>query len=71
MGQSSRKKMKLLENIPNLRADQLIINDLGKRVAEGVFESIGEMISTTGKIGASVLSLLMDPVYLANKDNAV
>lgn len=39
--------------------------------AEGVFESVGKMISTTGKIGADLLSLLMEPVYIAPEENPV
>lgn len=66
---AQKKQMNLLENIPNLNADQTIINDLGKSVAEGLFESVGEMISTTGKIGAGLLSLLMEPVYIVPQDN--
>lgn len=38
---------------------------------EGAFESVGEMISTTGKIGADLLSLLMEPVYIAPEENPV
>ncbi|MFP5082153.1 DUF5712 family protein [Pedobacter sp. JCM 36344] len=66
---AQKKQMKLLENIHNLKADQTIINDLGKSVAEGLFESVGEMISTTGKIGAGLLSLLTEPVYIIPEDN--
>ena len=66
---AQKKQMNLLENIPNLKADQTIINDLGKSVAEGVFESVGKMISTTGKIGADLLSLLMEPVYVAPQED--
>jgi len=62
---AQKKQMNLLENIPNLKADQTIINDLAKSVAKGAFQSVGEMISTTGKIGADLLSLLMEPVYVA------
>jgi len=60
-----KKQMNLLENIPYQKADQTIINDLAKSVAEGVFESVGEMIGTAGKLGADLLSLLMEPVYIA------
>lgn len=67
---AQKKQMNLLENIPNLKADQAIINDLGKSVAKGVFKSVGEMISTTGKIGTGLLNLLMEPVYIAPQDNA-
>ncbi|TKC57592.1 hypothetical protein FBD94_20135 [Pedobacter hiemivivus] len=49
----------------NQKADQYTINDLGKSVAEGLFESVGEMIGTTGKLGADLLSMLMKPVYIA------
>jgi hypothetical protein len=60
-----KKQMNLLQNIPNQKADQIIINDLGKSVAEGVFESVGEMIGTAGKLGADLLNILMEPVYVA------
>ena len=62
---AQKKQMNLLENIPNLQADQIIINDLGKSVAEGVFESVGEMIGTAGKLGADLLNILMEPVYVS------
>lgn len=65
-----KNQMNLLENIPYQKAEQYTINDLGKSVAEGVFESVGEMISTTGKIGAGLLSLLMEPVYIVPQDNS-
>jgi len=68
---AQKKQMNLLENIPNLKTDQTIINDLGKSVAEGVFESVGEMISTTGKIGADLLSMLTEPVYFAPQSNTI
>jgi len=60
-----KKQMNLLENIPNLKTEQSIVNNLGKSVAEGVFESVGEMIGTAGKLGADLLNILMEPVYIA------
>jgi len=68
---AQKTQMNLLQNIPNLKADQTIINDLRKSVAEGAFESFGAMIATTGKIGAGLLSLLMEPVYIAPEENPV
>ncbi|EEI89703.1 hypothetical protein HMPREF0765_4608 [Sphingobacterium spiritivorum ATCC 33300] len=66
-----KKQMNLLENIPYQNADQTIINDLGKSVAEGVFESVGEMVGTAGKLGADLLGMLMEPVYTAPQDNPI
>jgi len=66
---AQKKQMNLLENTPNLKADQYTINDLGKSVAEGLFESVGEMIGTAGKLGADLLSVLMEPVYIAPQTN--
>lgn len=63
--------MNLLQNISNQKADQTIINGLAKSVAEGVFESVGEMIGTAGKLGADLLSLLMEPVYVAPQANVI
>lgn len=60
-----KKQMTLLQNIPNQKADQTIINDLAKSVAEGVFESVREMIGPAGKLGADLLNILMEPVYVA------
>ncbi|KRT13199.1 molybdopterin-guanine dinucleotide biosynthesis protein MobB [Pedobacter ginsenosidimutans] len=60
-----KTQMNLLENIPIPKTDQTIINDLAKSVTEGVFESVGEMISTAGKMGADLLNILMEPVYVA------
>jgi len=64
-----KKQMNLLENIPYQKTDQYTINNLGKSVAEGLFESVGEMIDTTGKLGADLLSMLMEPVYIAPENN--
>lgn len=60
-----------MENLPNLKARQSAIDDLGKNVAEGVFESVGKMIGTAGKLGTDLLSLLMEPVYIAPEENPV
>ncbi|WP_293742072.1 DUF5712 family protein [uncultured Pedobacter sp.] len=68
---AQKKQMNLLENIPNQKADQTIINDLAKSVAEGVFESVGEMIGTAGKLGTDLLNMLMDPVYIAPQANTI
>ena len=46
------------------RSDQ-IIKELATGVAEGTFESIGEMFSATGKFSTDLLSILMEPVYIA------
>lgn len=64
-----KKQMNLLQNTPNQKVDQTIINDLAKSIAEGVFESVGEMIDTAGKLGSDLLSLLMEPVYVAPQAN--
>jgi hypothetical protein len=68
---AQKTQMKLLENIPNLKTEQAIINDLGKSVAKGVFESVGEMIGTAGKLGADFLSMLMEPEYVAPQANTI
>ncbi len=52
-------------NAYNQKAEQTIINDLAKSVAEGVFESMGDMIGTAGKLGADLLNILMEHVYVA------
>jgi len=66
-----KKQMNLLENIPNLKADQTIINDFAKSVAEGVFESVGEIIGTAGKLGVDLLSLLMEPVCIEPQEHPI
>lgn len=66
-----KKQINLLENIPNQKADRTIINHLAKSVAEGVFESVGEMIGTAGKLGADLLNILMDPIYIAPQTNTL
>ena len=68
---AQKTQMNQLENLPNLKAGQSAINDLGKSVAEGLFESVGEMIGTTGKLGADLLSMLMEPVYIAPQTNTL
>jgi hypothetical protein len=61
-----KTQMQILGGIQIGQTEQTyIIKDLGKDVAEGLFESIGEMISTTGKVGVDLLSMLMEPVYIA------
>jgi hypothetical protein len=62
---AQKKQMNLLKNIPNQKADHTIINDFAKSVAEGVFESVGEIIGTAGKLGTDLLNILMEPVYVA------
>jgi len=68
---AQKTQMNLLENIPYQKPGQYTINDLGKSVAEGLFESVGEMIGTTGKLGADLLRMLMEPVYIAPQDNPI
>jgi hypothetical protein len=62
---TQKTQMNLLENIPHQKNGQYTINDLGKSIAEGLFESVGEMIGTTGKVVAGLLSVLMEPIYIA------
>lgn len=59
-------QMQTLDNMQyhQNRSDQ-IIKELATGVAEGTFESIGEMFSATGKFSTDLLSILMEPVYIA------
>lgn len=67
---AQKSQMQILGGIAIGQTEQNhIIKDLGKDVANGLFESIGEMISTTGKAGADLLSMLMEPVYIAPQAN--
>jgi len=68
---AQKKQMNLLENISYHKVDQNIINNLGKNVTEGVFESVGAMIGTAGKLGADLLSLLTQSVYVAPQVNPI
>jgi len=67
---AQKTQMNLLENISYQKAEKHTISDLGKSVAQGLFESVGEMIGATGKIGADLLSTLMEPVYIAPQPSA-
>lgn len=59
-------QMQILEGIQNQQAEpSQLLKDLSMGVSAGLFESIGEMISTTGKFGADLLGILMEPVYLS------
>lgn len=67
---AQKTQMNLLENISYQKAEKHTISDLGKSVAQGLFESVGEMIGATGKMGADLLSTLMEPVYIAPQTSA-
>lgn len=61
-----KAQMHVLGDIPNGQAKQNHIGeDFAKGVASGLFESIGQMIGATGKMGADLLSILMEPIYNA------
>lgn len=67
---TQKTQMQILGGVPIAQAEQQhIIKDLSKDVAEGLFGSIGDMISMTGKAGADLLSMLMEPVYIAPQAN--
>lgn len=60
-----KTQMQLLESVPHQTVQPNAINELGKVVAEGLFASVSEMIGATGKLGATLLSALLEPVYIA------
>ncbi|QDW24760.1 molybdopterin-guanine dinucleotide biosynthesis protein MobB [Pedobacter sp. KBS0701] len=66
-GTSEQKmQMQILDDIQNEQPKAAqIAKELSKRISEGLFENIGEMITSTGKVGADFLSILMEPVYVA------
>lgn len=67
---AEKTQMQILGSIPIGQTEQKhIIKDLSKDVAAGLFQSIGEMIGTTGKVGADLLSMLMEPVYIVPQAN--
>ena len=59
-------QMRTLDNMQNhqRKSDQIII-ELATGVAKGTFESVGQMFSSTGKFATDLLSILMEPVYIA------
>jgi len=65
-----KAQMQLLASVPHQTVQPDAINELGKVVAEGLFASVGEMIGTTGKLGATLLSALLEPVYIAPEQSA-
>ena len=66
-GTSEQKmQMQILDDIQNEQPKSAqIAKELSKSISEGLFENIGEMITSTGKVGADFLSILMEPVYVA------
>ncbi|MBE9597856.1 DUF5712 family protein [Pedobacter sp. MC2016-24] len=62
---SEKTQMQLLDTVLHQTVQSDAINELGKNVAEGLFASVGEMIGATGKLGATLLSALLEPVYIA------
>ncbi|WP_158799427.1 DUF5712 family protein [Pedobacter sp. L105] len=61
-----KAQMQSLDRIQNHQSKSPeILKDLSIGITEGLFGSIGEMIGTAGKFGADLLSILMEPVYVA------
>lgn len=61
-----KAQMKILDGIPNQQAERSqILKDISMEVAEGLFGSIGEMTSPTGKFAVDLWSILMEPIYVA------
>ena len=61
-----KAQMQILDHVQNHQSNSpKILQDLSIGIAEGLFGSIGEMIGTAGKLGADLLSILMEPVYVA------
>ena len=61
-----KMQMQVLDGIHNQQPiSSQILKDLHIDIAKGLFESIGEMINTTSNVGADLLSILMEPVYVA------
>ena len=56
-------QMKMLTNLSHQAKNSRAI-DLGKLIAEGQFENIGQMISSSVKSGVDLLNTLMDPFYV-------
>ncbi|RZJ29532.1 MAG: molybdopterin-guanine dinucleotide biosynthesis protein MobB, partial [Chryseobacterium sp.] len=65
-GTSEQKmQMQILDDIQNEQPKSAqIAKELSKSISEGLFENIGEMITSTGKVGSDFLSILMEPVYV-------
>lgn len=67
-----KAQMLTLGNIPSHHAQsQNMIKDLGKSVAKGGFESLGQMIKSAAKTGTDLLCILMEPVYEAPQINPI
>ena len=61
-----KMQMQVLDDIHNQQPiSSQILKDLHIDIAKGLFESIGEMINTTSNVGADLLRILMEPVYVA------
>ena len=63
-------QMKMLTNLSHQAKNSRAI-DLGKLIAEGQFENIGQMISSSVKSGVDLLNTLMDPFYVAAESNPI
>lgn len=65
-------QMQTLDNMQNHqgKSDQ-IIKELATGVAEGTFENVGQMFSSTGKSAVDLLSILMAPNYSISQSDQV
>ncbi|MES2396364.1 MAG: hypothetical protein V4549_10195 [Bacteroidota bacterium] len=59
-----------LSNVSRHAKNSIAI-DLGKLIADGQFESIGQMTGSTVKSSVDLLTALMDPVYVASELNPI
>lgn len=67
-----KAQMQILDVIQNHQTEpSQILKKISADVANGLFESIGTMLSTSGKLGADLLSALMEPIYVAPQANTM
>lgn len=61
-----KSQMQLLGNLPEHHTGQNnMIRELSRNVADGLFETAGQMIASAPKMGTDLLSILLEPVYQA------
>ncbi|RNL52496.1 DUF5712 family protein [Pedobacter jejuensis] len=65
-----KSQMEMLANVSRHAKNSIAI-DFGKLIADGQFESIGQMIDSTVKSGVGLLTALMDPIYVAAESNPI
>lgn len=67
---TQKKQMKMLESIPRGQTrNNNFIENISSDITKGLFQSVDQMMSTTVSAGIDLLSMLLEPVYIAQEMN--